>query len=111
MHAVEIIARKRDGFPLTPEEISWFVLRYTKGDIPDYQAAAFLRAVYLRGMSREETAQLTLAMAHSGATLDLSSVTPYVVDKHSSGGIGDKTSLVILPLVASCGVPVAKMSG
>jgi pyrimidine-nucleoside phosphorylase len=111
MHAVEIIAKKRDGFALTSEEISWFVNRYTQGELPDYQAAAFLMAVYLRGMTREETAQLTLAMAHSGATLDLSSVTDYVVDKHSSGGVGDKTSLVVLPLVASCGVPVAKMSG
>jgi len=111
MHAVEIISKKRDGLTLSSEEISWFVNGYTHGDIPDYQAAAFLMAVFIRGMSRDETAQLTLAMAHSGTMLDLSGVTDFVVDKHSSGGVGDKTSLVVLPLVASCGVPVAKMSG
>ncbi len=111
MRAVDIIARKRDGLALTKEEISWFVDAYTQGNLPDYQAAAFLMAVAIRGMSREETVNLTLAMAHSGDVLDLSGVIGYAVDKHSSGGVGDKTSLVVLPLVASCGVPVAKMSG
>jgi pyrimidine-nucleoside phosphorylase len=111
MRAVDIIASKRDGHELSREEITYFVDAYTREDFPDYQAAAFLMAVYLRGMSRRETVDLTLAMAYSGETLDLSSITEYAVDKHSSGGVGDKTSLVVLPLVASCGVPVAKMSG
>lgn len=111
MRAVDIIAKKRDGQTLTKEEISWFIDSYTRGDLPDYQAAAWLMAVFLKGMSREETVNLTLAMAHSGDVLDLTDLIGYSVDKHSSGGVGDKTSLVVLPLVASCGVPVAKMSG
>lgn len=111
MHAVDIIAKKRDGQVLSGDEIEWFISAYTRGEVTDYQAAAWLMAVYLRGMNAEETAALTLAMARSGETLDLSDITDYAVDKHSSGGIGDKTSLVVLPLVASCGVPVAKMSG
>jgi thymidine phosphorylase len=111
VRAVDIIAKKRDGLPLSQDEIVWFIDAFTKGDLPDYQAAAFLMAVCIRGMSREETVHLTLAMARSGEVLDLSGVMPYAVDKHSSGGVGDKTSLVVLPLVASFGVPVAKMSG
>jgi pyrimidine-nucleoside phosphorylase len=111
MRAIDIIAKKRDGLSLMREEIDWIVDSYTRGILPDYQAAAFLMAVAIRGMSREETVNLTLAMAHSGDVLDLSGVIGYAVDKHSSGGVGDKTSLVVLPLVASCGVPVAKMSG
>jgi pyrimidine-nucleoside phosphorylase len=111
MRAVDIIAKKRDGLALTRDEINWFIDAYTRGDLPDYQAAAWLMAVYLKGMLREETVNLTLAMAHSGDVLDLSDLIGYSVDKHSSGGVGDKTSLVVLPLVASCGVPVAKMSG
>lgn len=109
--AVDIIAKKRDKTELTTDEIKWFIEAYTKGDIPDYQASAFLMAVYLNDMTRNETIELTKAMANSGDTLDLSSITNYAVDKHSSGGVGDKTSLVVLPLVASCGIPVAKMSG
>lgn len=111
MRAVDIIAKKRDGQVLTKEEITWFIDAFTREDLPDYQAAAFLMAVCIRGMTRQETIDLTLAMAHSGEVLDLSSVLPYAVDKHSSGGVGDKTSLVVLPLVAACGIPVAKMSG
>ncbi len=111
MRAVDVIAKKRDGQVLTRDEINWFIDAYTSGYLPDYQAAAFLMAVFIRGMSREETVNLTLAMAHSGDVLDLSPVIGYAVDKHSSGGVGDKTSLVVLPLVAACGVPVAKMSG
>ncbi len=111
MRAADIIARKRDGLELTTEEISEFISGYTKGDIPDYQAAAWLMAVTIRGMSRRETIDLTMAMVESGEVLDLSDVLPISVDKHSSGGVGDKTSLIVLPLVAACGVPVAKMSG
>lgn len=111
MRAVDIIARKRDGQVLSADEIAWFVQGYTRGDVPDYQAAAFLMAVFVRGMSRQETVNLTLAMARSGDVLDLSDIADYAVDKHSSGGVGDKTTLVVLPLVAACGVPVAKMSG
>ncbi|MCB9451921.1 MAG: thymidine phosphorylase [Anaerolineaceae bacterium] len=111
MRAVDVIARKRDGLALSKDEIEWFIAAYTQGDVPDYQASAFLMAVFLRGMTREETVNLTLAMAHSGDILDLSDIIPYAVDKHSSGGVGDKTTLVVLPLVAACGVRVAKMSG
>ena len=111
MRILDIIARKRDGLELTTEEIEALVQSYTLDDIPDYQAAAFLMAVYIRGMSRRETRDLTMALAKSGDVLNLSDVLPVSVDKHSSGGVGDKTSLVVLPIVAACGVPVAKMSG
>jgi pyrimidine-nucleoside phosphorylase len=111
MRAVDIIIHKRDGQELTTEEIQFFIGGYTRGEIPDYQASAWLMAVLLRGMTPRETADLTLAMAHSGQMLDLHDIAPLVVDKHSSGGVGDKVSLVVTPLVAASGLPVAKMSG
>ncbi len=111
MQATDIIARKRDGHPLSESEISHFVQAYARDELPDYQAAAFLMAVFVRGMTSAETAALTTAMAASGEQLDWSDLLPYAVDKHSSGGLGDTTTLVVLPLVAACGVPVVKMSG
>ena len=111
MRMVEIIAKKRDGAVLTTAEIEWFVAGYTADKIPDYQAAALIMAIFIRGMNRRETVDLTMAMARSGDQLDLHDVAPFVVDKHSSGGVGDKVSLVALPLVAACGAPVGKMSG
>ena len=111
MRIPEMIEKKRDGGELTTEEIRFFVEGYTRGDIPDYQAAAWLMAVFFRGMTRRETADLTLAMAHSGEMLDLHDIAPIVVDKHSSGGVGDKVSLVVAPLAAASGLHVGKMSG
>ncbi|MGQ9584096.1 MAG: thymidine phosphorylase [Anaerolineae bacterium] len=111
MRAVDIIAKKRDGQRLAQEEIDFFVQGYTRGDIPDYQAAAFLMAIFLRGMDAQETIDLTLSMVRSGEVLDLSDVATLVADKHSSGGVGDKTTLVAAPITASFGIPVGKMSG
>jgi len=111
MRMVDVIAKKRDGQALSDEEIRWFVQSYTRDDLPDYQVSALLMAICIQGMSDQEVTTLTIEMANSGDVLDLSDISDYVVDKHSSGGVGDKTSLVVLPLVAACGIPVAKMSG
>lgn len=111
MHITDIIVRKRDGGELSTEEINWFIENYTSGQVADYQAAALCMAIFFKGMTRREISGLTLAMARSGDQIDLSDVVPFALDKHSSGGVGDKTSLVVLPIVAACGVPVAKMSG
>lgn len=111
MRAVDIIIKKREKQVLTGEEIRFFIEGFTDGSIPDYQAAAFAMAVLLNGMTPQETTDLTLAMAHSGEVLDLSDVVEIAVDKHSSGGVGDKTTLAVLPIVAACGLPCGKMSG
>ena len=111
MRIYDIIAHKRDGLELSDEEIAFFVKGYTAGEIRDYQASALLMAIYLRGMTDRETVTLTNEMAHSGDMLDLSDCGGVTVDKHSTGGVGDKTTLVVAPVVASLGAKVAKMSG
>ncbi|SHI17003.1 pyrimidine-nucleoside phosphorylase [Desulfosporosinus lacus] len=111
MRMTDLIVKKRDGESLSKKEIRFIIKGYVQGDIPDYQMSAWAMAVYFRGMSLEETAELTLAMANSGDQLDLSTIGGRFVDKHSTGGVGDKATLLIGPMVAACGVPVAKMSG
>ncbi len=111
MNILDIIAKKRDAKELSKEEIDYFIKEYTEGNIQDYQASALIMAIYINGMNDREITDLTLAMAHSGEVLDLSCFGENVVDKHSTGGVGDKVSIILLPIIASLGVPVAKMSG
>lgn len=111
MRAVDIIIKKRERGELSKEEIGFFVNGFTKGEIPDYQVSAWAMAVLLNGMNDRETTDLAMAMANSGDVLDLSDIAPIVVDKHSTGGVGDKTTLVVAPVVAACGLYVGKMSG
>lgn len=111
MRMSDLILKKRNGLALSSAEIQFIVNGYTQGEIPDYQMSAFLMAVYYQGMNTEEVAELTMAMVYSGDTIDLSAIRGAKVDKHSTGGVGDKISLIVAPLVAAVGVPVAKMSG
>src|SRR5260370_32808832 len=111
MRAVERIIKKSEHQELTQEEINFFVQGFVSGDIPDYQVSAWAMAVLLNGMTPRETTDLTMAMVRSGRVLDLTGVVDIAVDKHSSGGVGDKTTLTVLPTVAACGLPVGKMSG
>lgn len=111
MDIKDIISKKREDKILSKNEIEYFVREYTKGNIPDYQAAALIMAICIKGMTEDEITDLTMAMANSGEKIDLSSIGNVVVDKHSTGGVGDKITIILMPIIASLGIPVAKMSG
>lgn len=111
MDIKDIISKKREDKILSKNEIEYFVREYTKGNIPDYQAAALIMAICIKGMTEDEITDLTIAMANSGEKIDLSSIGNVVVDKHSTGGVGDKITIILMPIIASLGIPVAKMSG
>ncbi|HAA34540.1 MAG TPA: pyrimidine-nucleoside phosphorylase, partial [Firmicutes bacterium] len=111
MRVLDLIIKKRDGGNLTTEEIEFLISEFTRGDIPDYQMSAFLMAVYFQGLNAKETTALTTALAESGEMIDFTSLGALVADKHSSGGVGDKVTLVLAPLVAAAGVPMAKIAG
>jgi len=111
MDFLSIIEHKRDKKELSKEEIDFFIREYTKGNIPDYKASALIMAIYINGMTETETSNLTMAMANSGEILDLTDISDIVVDKHSTGGVGDKITIILMPIIASLGIPVAKMSG
>ncbi|MFA7126595.1 MAG: thymidine phosphorylase, partial [Bacilli bacterium] len=111
MRAVDIIIKKKEGYPLSNEEIHFIIDGYVKGDIPDYQMSALLMAICFQGMTSEEQFSFTKEILYSGEQVDLSSIHGICVDKHSTGGVGDKTTLVIAPIVAACGLKIAKMSG
>jgi len=111
MNILDIIAIKRDGKELSKQEIEYFIKEYTAGNITDYQAAALIMAIYINGMTKEETKNLTIAMAYSGEVLNLMELEENIIDKHSTGGVGDKITLILMPIIASLGIPVAKMSG
>lgn len=111
MQAVELIRKKRDGGVLDTDEINWLIEQYTQGAVPDYQMAAWLMAVCWRGMDARETRDLTMAMVHSGDELHVRDIVSPVIDKHSTGGVGDKVTLAVAPLAAACGIAVGKMTG
>ena len=111
MNILDIIENKKNRKELTKEEIEYFVKKYTEDEITDYQAAALIMAICINGMTQDEILTLTIAMANSGDVLDLSDISKNIVDKHSTGGVGDKITLIVMPIIASLGIPVAKMSG